>query len=167
LLQPPQQREEISVLVSDDRLLARTHLQLIQLPPSGKLLTTDFTRGIFFGDTMNNSRLFVGNLPYQTTDRDLQDHFSQAGVVTSCNIMMDKFTGRSRGFAFVEFSTPEEASKAVEQFHQKDFQGRALTVNIAQPREERAPRQGGGGFRGDRGDRGPRRDFGGERRERY
>lgn len=121
---------------------------------------------------MNNSRLFVGNLPYQATDRDLQDHFSQAGVVTSCNIMMDKFTGRSRGFAFVEFSTPEEANKAVEIFHQKDFQGRALTVNIAQPREERAPRQGGGGgFRGDRGgdrgDRGPRRDFGGERRERY
>jgi RNA recognition motif-containing protein len=116
---------------------------------------------------MNNSRLFVGNLPYQAIDRDLQDHFAQAGVVTSCNIMMDKFTGRSRGFAFIEFATPEEANQAVEMFHQKDFQGRALTVNIAQPREDRPPRQGGGDRGGDdRGDRGPRRESG-ERRERY
>lgn len=102
----------------------------------------------------NNSRLFVGNLSYQTLERDLQDFFSAAGVVTNVNLMLDKFTGKSRGFAFVEFSTPEEAQKAVELFHGKDLGGRALTVNIARPREERPP-GGGGGYRGDRGgDRG-------------
>ncbi|MCX8157956.1 MAG: RNA-binding protein [Verrucomicrobiae bacterium] len=98
---------------------------------------------------MNESRLYVGNLSYKTTDADLQDYFSQAGVVTSCNVMLDKFTGRSRGFAFVEFATEEEAKKAVEQFHNKEFQGRPLTVNIARPREERPPRPAGdrGGYR--------------------
>lgn len=92
---------------------------------------------------MNPTRLFVGNLSYQTAENDLQDHFSQAGVVTSVNVMFDKVTGKSRGFAFVEFASPEEAAKAVEQFHNKEFQGRALTVNIARPREERAPRWSG------------------------
>jgi len=113
----------------------------------------------------NESRLFVGNLSYQTMDNDLQEHFSQAGVVSSVNVMMDKFTGKSRGFAFVEMGTSEEANKAIELFHNKDFQGRALTVNIARPREDRPPRQGGGGgggggYRGDRGDRGGDRDRG-------
>ena len=89
---------------------------------------------------MNPNKLFVGNLSYQTMENDLQDHFSQAGVVPSVNPMLDKATGRSRGFAFVEFSTPEEANKAVELLHGKEFQGRTLTVNIARPREERAPR---------------------------
>ena len=89
---------------------------------------------------MNPNRLFVGNLSYQTAETDLQDYFAQAGVVTSVNIMMDKVSGRSRGFAFVEFATAEEAAKAVEQFHNKEFQGRALTVNVARPREEGAPR---------------------------
>ena len=89
---------------------------------------------------MNQNRLFVGNLSYQTEENDLQDYFSQAGAVTSVNLMKDKVTGKSRGFAFVEFATAEEANKAVEQFHNKEFQGRALTVNIARPREERAPR---------------------------
>ncbi len=88
-------------------------------------------------------------------DNDLQDYFSQAGVVSSVNVMMDKFTGKSRGFAFVEMASADEANKAVEMFHNKEFQGRALTVNIARPREDRPPRSGGG-FRGDRGDRGPR-----------
>jgi cold-inducible RNA-binding protein len=97
----------------------------------------------------NNSRLFVGNLSYQTQERDLQDHFSAAGVVTNVNLMLDRVTGKSRGFAFVEFSTPDEANRAVEMFHGKDLGGRALTVNIARPREERAPGGGGGGgFRG-------------------
>jgi RNA recognition motif-containing protein len=110
---------------------------------------------------MNQSRLFVGNLSYQTMDRDLQDFFAAAGAVTSVNVMLDKFTGKSRGFAFVEFSTAEEANKAVEMFHGKELQGRALTVNIARPREERAPRSSGG-YRGrDGGDRE------GSRRERY
>jgi cold-inducible RNA-binding protein len=92
---------------------------------------------------MNQNRLFVGNLSYKTMENDLQDYFSQAGVVTSVNLMLDKVTGKSRGFAFVEFATPEEANKAVEQFHNKEFQGRALTVNVARPREERAPRYSG------------------------
>lgn len=93
---------------------------------------------------MNPTRLFVGNLSYQTGENDLQDHFAQAGPVTSVNLMMDKLTGKSRGFAFVEFSSADAAAKAIEQFHNKEFQGRALTVNIARPREERAPRWSGG-----------------------
>ena len=111
---------------------------------------------------MNPTRLFVGNLPYQTLEQDIQDLFSQAGNVTSVNLMFDKFTGKSRGFAFVELSTAEEANKAVEMFNGKDMQGRPLTVNIARPREERPRAQGGGGFRG-----GPRDNREGSRRERY
>ena len=90
---------------------------------------------------MNPTRLFVGNLSYQTMENDLQDYFSQVGAVNSVNLMMDKMTGKSRGFAFVEFANLDEANKAIEQFHNKEFQGRALTVNIARPREERAPQQ--------------------------
>jgi RNA recognition motif-containing protein len=101
---------------------------------------------------MNESRLFVGNLSYQTMEKDLQEYFSQAGVVSGVNLMMDKFTGKSRGFAFVEFGTTAEAEKAVTMFHGKEFQGRPLTVNIARPREERAPRQGG--YRENRAPRG-------------
>jgi RNA recognition motif-containing protein len=93
---------------------------------------------------MNQNRLFVGNLSYQTAENDLQDYFAQAGVVTSVNVMMDKVTGRPRGFAFVEFATAEEAAKAVEQFHNKEFQGRTLTVNVARPREDRGPRSSRG-----------------------
>jgi RNA recognition motif-containing protein len=92
---------------------------------------------------MNQNRLFVGNLSYQTMENDLQEYFAQAGAVTSVNLMLDKVTGKSRGFAFIEFATPEEAAKAVEQFHNKEFQGRTLTVNVARPREERAPRWSG------------------------
>ena len=92
---------------------------------------------------MNPNRLFVGNLSYQTMEDDLKEYFSQAGVVTSVNLMLDKVTGKSRGFAFIEFATAEEANKAVEQFHNQEFQGRTLTVNVARPREERAPRYNG------------------------
>jgi len=99
----------------------------------------------------NQNRLFVGNLSYQTMERDIQDHFAAAGVVLNVNLMLDKFTGRSRGFAFVEFSTAEEAQRAVEMFQGKDLGGRALTVNIARPREDRPPREGGGGGGGFRG----------------
>ena len=117
---------------------------------------------------MNESRLFVGNLSYQTMENDLQEYFSQAGAVSSVNLMLDKFTGKSRGFAFIEYGTQDEANKAVEMFHNKEFQGRQLTVNIARPREERAPRAaggGGGGWRGDRGGGGG--GDRGDRRERY
>ena len=118
---------------------------------------------------MSENRLFVGNLAYQTIENDLQELFSEAGVVSSVNLMLDKFTGKSRGFAFVEYASPEEAKKAVEMFHGKDFQGRPLTVNIARPREDRPPRSGGGGgggggYRGgDRGDRGGREGGRGDR----
>ncbi len=98
---------------------------------------------------MNESRLFVGNLSYRTVESDLQQYFSQAGAVSSVALMLDKFTGKSRGFAFIEFATAEEATKAVEMFHNKEVQGRALTVNVARPREERPPR---GGARMDRGE---------------
>jgi len=107
---------------------------------------------------MNESRLFVGNLSYQTMENDLQEYFSQAGVVSSVNLMLDKFTGKSRGFAFIEYAALEEANKAVEMFHDKEFQGRQLTVNIARPREERAPRASGGGWRDRGGDRGEHRE---------
>jgi cold-inducible RNA-binding protein len=89
---------------------------------------------------MNQNRLFVGNLSYQTSESDLQNYFSQAGAVTSANLMLDRVTGKSRGFAFLEFATAEEAAKAVEQFHNKEFQGRTLTVNVARPRQDRPPR---------------------------
>ena len=91
---------------------------------------------------MSESRLFVGNLPYQITAQDLQELFSQAGVVASVNLMKDKFSGRSRGFAFVDMSSLDEANKAVELLNEKEFQGRPLTVNLARPREDRPPRRG-------------------------
>ncbi|MCS7091032.1 MAG: RNA-binding protein [Verrucomicrobiota bacterium] len=109
---------------------------------------------------MNPTRLFVGNLSYRTMENDLHEYFSQVGVVTSVNVMFDRVTGKSRGFAFVEFATPEEAARAVEQLHNREFQGRTLTVNIARPREERASRSSGArqerGERSERSDRGER-----------
>jgi RNA recognition motif-containing protein len=86
---------------------------------------------------MTQTRLFVGNLPYKTREQDLHAYFSQIGNVTSVTIMVDRETGKSRGFAFVEFETAEEANRAVEQLNNKEFQGRALTVNLARPKEER------------------------------
>lgn len=105
-------------------------------------------------------------------EQDLQDYFSQAGNVTSVNLMFDKMTGKSRGFAFIELASAEEANKAVEMFNGKELNGRALTVNIARPREDRPRPQGGGGAwrggGGGSGGGGPRRDFSqGQRRERY
>lgn len=91
---------------------------------------------------MNPTRLFVGNLSYQTGESDLQDYFAQAGAVTSVNLMLDKTTGKSRGFAFVEFADADAAQRAIDQLHNKEFQGRQLTINVARPREERAPRWG-------------------------
>ena len=119
---------------------------------------------------MSQNRLFVGNLSYQTAENDLQDFFAAAGAVSSVNLMMDKFTGKSRGFAFVEFTSESEATKAVEMFNGKELQGRPLTVNIARPREERAPRQGGYGGAGGGGGRGyggTGGGGGGARRDRY
>lgn len=83
------------------------------------------------------AKLFVGNLPFGTTETDLQDHFAQAGTVLAVNILQDRMTGRSRGFGFVEMSSQEEAQKAISLFHQKDFQGRALTVDSAKAKEQK------------------------------
>ena len=91
-----------------------------------------------------NNKLFVGNLSLDTTENDLRDAFAAHGTVTEANLMMDRMTNRSRGFGFVTMSTDEEAQKAIEALNGKDMGGRALTVNVAKPREERtrpAPRR--------------------------
>ncbi len=85
--------------------------------------------------------LYVGNVSYQSTDESLAAAFSQAGTVVSAKIVMDKFTGRSRGFAFVEMSTAEEAQKAIDLLDGKDLDGRPLKVNIARPKEDRPARR--------------------------
>jgi cold-inducible RNA-binding protein len=120
------------------------------------------------------NRLYVGNLPFNTTETDLQDLFAQAGPVNEVVLMQDKFTGKSRGFAFVTMATDADAQNAINQFHGKALEGRPLTVNEARPREDRPSggygggggggyREGrgggGGGYRGDRGGgRGDRRE---------
>ena len=101
-----------------------------------------------------STKLYVGNLSFETTENDLQDAFAAFGTVAETNLMMDRTTGRSRGFGFVTMSTPEEAQKAIAALNGTQFKGRALTVNVARPREERSGggggrRQfGGGGYRG-------------------
>ena len=105
------------------------------------------------------AKLYVGNLPYTTVDADLQNLFSQAGTVKSAQVIKDRVSGRSKGFGFVEMSTEDEAQAAINKFNGQDFNGRALTVNLARPREERP-----GGFRGGSG--GGRRQGGGGDRER-
>ena len=97
-----------------------------------------------------STKLYVGNLTFATTEDMVRDLFSQHGQVTEAALIMDRVTGRSRGFAFVTMSSPEEAEKAIEALHGKDFDGRALTVNVARPREERPGGGGGGGGRGPR-----------------
>jgi len=94
-----------------------------------------------------SNKLFVGNLSFNTTENDLHDAFAAHGTVVEANLMMDRATGRPRGFAFVTMSTPEEAQKAIEALNGKTIDGRALTVNIARPREERPGGGGGGGGR--------------------
>jgi cold-inducible RNA-binding protein len=101
-----------------------------------------------------NNKLFVGNLSFNTTENDLQDAFAAHGSVTETNLMMDRTTGRPRGFGFVTMSSDEEAQAAMEALNGQSVDGRALTVNIARPREERS----GGGSSG-----GGRREFSGGR----
>jgi len=103
-----------------------------------------------------STRLYIGNLSYNTTENQLQDLFAQHGPVTSVDLIMDKFTGKSRGFAFVTMETKEGAQAAIAALNGKDLNGRDLTVNEARPREER-PRSGG--FGGGRGGGGGRRDY--------
>ena len=101
-----------------------------------------------------NTKLFVGNLSFNTTENDLQDAFAAHGTVVETNLMVDRMSGRPRGFGFVTMSTPEEAQKAIDALNGASLDGRAVTVNIARPREERPARAGGGGGGGGGGSRG-------------
>jgi cold-inducible RNA-binding protein len=100
-----------------------------------------------------SNKLFVGNLSFDTTENDLQDAFAAHGTVVEANLMTDRVTGRPRGFGFITMGTAEEAQKAIAALNGSQLGGRALTVNVAKPREERAPGGGGGG----------RREYGGNR----
>lgn len=105
-------------------------------------------------------KLYVGGLPYATTDNELKDAFAQAGTVVSAVIIMDKMSGRSKGFGFVEMASDEEAQAAIDMWNGKDFGGRSLTVNEARPMEDRPRRDfrgnGNGGYGGGRGNGGGR-----------
>ena len=94
-----------------------------------------------------SNKLFVGNLSFDITENDLQDAFAAHGTVLEANLMLDRVSGRPRGFGFVTMSTPEEAQNAIAALNGRDLGGRALTVNVARPREERGPGGGGGGGR--------------------
>ena len=111
------------------------------------------------------TKLYVGGLPYSTQEDALKELFAQAGNVVSAVIIMDKMSGRSKGFGFVEMSSQDEASKAISMFNDQEFEGRKLTVNEARPMEARPPRTGGsGGYGGGNGgygggNRGGRREY--------
>src|SRR4026207_851961 len=109
------------------------------------------------------TKLYVGNLSFRTTSDELRDAFASVGTVESASVIEDRETGRSRGFAFVEMATPEEAAAAIEAFNGKDFGGRNLTVHGAQPRTDRGGGGGGGrgGYGGGRGGRGGGGGYGG------
>jgi RNA recognition motif-containing protein len=91
-------------------------------------------------------KIYVGNLPYDTTNEQLNELFSEFGQILSASVIMDRETGRSRGFGFIEMPTDAEAEKAIESLHQKEFNGRALTVNKAQPKENRPRPMGNRNF---------------------
>jgi RNA recognition motif-containing protein len=91
-----------------------------------------------------STKLYVGGIPYTSTEQSLTDAFSKAGTVNSASIIIDRMTGRSKGFGFVEMATDEEAQAAINMFNGADFEGRKLTVNVARPLEPRAPGMGGG-----------------------
>jgi cold-inducible RNA-binding protein len=110
------------------------------------------------------TKLYVGNLSFNTTENELQELFSQAGAVQEVTLMQDRFTGKSRGFAFVTMGSEQEAQNAISKFNGQTVEGRALTVNEARPREQRPPGGGGGrGYGGGGGGYGGRRE-GGPRR---
>jgi len=94
------------------------------------------------------TKLYIGGLPYTTTQDELQEAFAKAGAVVSTSIIMDKMTGRSRGFGFVEMGSDDDAQKAIEMWNGQDFGGRKLTVNEAKPLEARPPRRESGGYGG-------------------
>lgn len=106
-------------------------------------------------------KLYVGSLSYETTENTLREAFSKAGQVESAAIIIDKMSGRSKGFGFVEMSSDEDAQKAIEMFNEKELDGRKIIVNEARPMESR-PQRGGGGFNRDN-----RGGFGGGRRDNW
>ena len=112
------------------------------------------------------TKLYVGNLSYDATEDDLRNLFAQIGAVTSCSMIMDKYTNKPRGFAFVEMGSQEDATRANAELNNKELQGRRLVVNEARPREDRPMGGGfgGGGGGGGRPDRSSKREFGGGRR---
>ncbi len=117
-------------------------------------------------------KIYVGNLPYSVTDDALKAMFAEVGTVESAQVIMDRYSGRSKGFGFVEMSNDAEAEQAINQLNGKELEGRALTVNEARPMEKRegggregGGREGGGGRGGPRG--GDRGGFGGGRKQRY
>jgi cold-inducible RNA-binding protein len=113
-------------------------------------------------------KLYVGNLSYDTSDSKLQEMFEEYGAVQSAQVIMDRDTGRSKGFGFVEMSSDQEAQAAITGLNGKEAGGRALTVNEARPREDRGGgRSGGGGGRGGYGGGGGRGGYGGGGRDRY
>jgi RNA recognition motif-containing protein len=125
-------------------LILRT-LPFAEVKSDSRLLCIPKRKGLFM-----SKKLYVGNLAFQTTSQDLQDLFAQAGTVESASVIEDRDTGQSKGFAFVEMSSEEEAAAAINQFNGKELAGRMLKVNEARPRENR----GGGGGRGFGGNRG-------------
>jgi RNA recognition motif-containing protein len=115
-----------------------------------------------------SNKLFVGNLSFNTTENDLQDAFAVHGTVLEANLMMDRMSGRSRGFGFVTMSTPEEAQTAINAMSGSNMDGRDLTVNVAKPREERGGSGGGGGGNRSYGNSGGgRRDYNSGGRKSY
>ena len=106
-----------------------------------------------------STKLFVGNLDFKVTENDLQDAFAAHGTVIEANLVTDRTTGRSRGFAFVTMNSPEEAQKAIDALNGKELGGRAVNVNVARPREERPGGAGGRAYGGG--------GYGGGRRDRY
>ncbi|MFC1498075.1 RNA recognition motif domain-containing protein [Verrucomicrobiota bacterium] len=105
------------------------------------------------------AKLYVGNLSFDTMENEINDLFAQVGNVASCSLITDKFTGKSRGFAFVEMSSEDEAKKAIDEMNGKELDGRALTVNEAKPRGDRPRRDFGGGGGGNGGGGGGRRRY--------
>lgn len=94
------------------------------------------------------SKLYVGNLAYHVTEDQLRELFGQAGEIKEVTLIIDRQSGRSKGFGFVEMMTQAEAEKAIQMFNDYEMEGRKIAVNIARPREERGPGGGGGGYRG-------------------
>jgi len=160
--------------VSGESLAEQVAWRMISKPDGRE--RTGSGRVIYETSTMSNSKLYVGNMSFKTTEDDLRQHFGQFGSVTDVYVAMDKMTGRPRGFAFVTMGTAEEAKVAAEKSNGVDLGGRPLTVNEARPKEDSGGGRGfggggggggGRGFGGGGGGGGERRGgFGGERRER-